>query len=291
MPGIPELFKYWWKQIAGVVILSVLAVGIITFLKPKEYLSISTAVPASSYSADRSSVFNENIQALYSTLGTADDLDRIVGTGELDTVYLAVADAIDLTGHYKTGQNNTARAKAATCLKGNTRVVKSGYGELKVKVWDKNTHMAAQLSNAVMEKLNNIHQAVQNETNVAALQNMKNARTRTSAELDSLVETIRYDSTNALIRSTIITEEMKRSRSIRRNSLYAQLEQYENLVNQYQLMVDSKNPVLVVVDKARAAGSPDRPKTMYIIFATAVLAFVFSLLLALVLHRSKNVAS
>jgi hypothetical protein len=291
MPGISELVKYWWKQIAGVVILSVLVVGIITFLKPKEYLSVSTAVPASSYSADRSSVFNENIQALYSTLGSADDLDRIVGTGELDTVYLAVADALNLADHYKIGPGNTAKANAATRLKVNTRVVKSAYGELKVKVWDKNTQMAAQLSNAVMEKLNSIHQSVQNENNIAALQNMKNARARISAELDTLVETIRYDSVNTLIRSTIITDEMKRSRSIRRNSLYTQLVEYERLISQYQLMADSKNPVLIVVDKARATDSPDRPKTMYIIFATAVLAFVFSLLLALALHRSKNAVS
>ena len=79
MPDIIDLIKNWWKQMFAVVILSLLAIGIITFLKPRQYLSVATAVPASSFAADKSKIFNENIQALYSTLGTADDLDMIVG--------------------------------------------------------------------------------------------------------------------------------------------------------------------------------------------------------------------
>ena len=80
----------------AVVLLSSLAVGIITFLKPQLYLSVATAVPASSFLSDKSKIFNDNIQELYSTLGTPDDLDMIVGTSTLDTVYLTVTDEFNL---------------------------------------------------------------------------------------------------------------------------------------------------------------------------------------------------
>src|SRR5690349_4517422 len=96
MPDITDLFKNWWKQILAVVVLSLIAVGLITFFKPRQYLSVATAVPASSYVSDKSKIFSENIQALYSALGEADDLDRVVGTAKLDTAYLAVTDEFNL---------------------------------------------------------------------------------------------------------------------------------------------------------------------------------------------------
>jgi hypothetical protein len=97
--------------------LSLLIVGIIVFLKPSQYLSIATAVPASSYSTDKSKIFNENIEALYSELGNPDDLDMIIGTAKLDTVYLAVTDQFNLFDHYKIpAKDETARHKAAKLL-------------------------------------------------------------------------------------------------------------------------------------------------------------------------------
>ena len=71
MPDITDLIKRWWKQMFAVCMLSLLAVGVITFLKPRQYLSVATAVPASSFASDKSKIFNENIQTLYSALGTA----------------------------------------------------------------------------------------------------------------------------------------------------------------------------------------------------------------------------
>ena len=118
MPDLFDLIAKWWKRMLAVMILSLLAVGIITFLKPRQYLSVTTAVPASSYASDKGKIFNENIQELYSTLGTTDDLDMILGTANLDTVYLFVADQFNLFDHYKMKeQGDAARTKAALCLK------------------------------------------------------------------------------------------------------------------------------------------------------------------------------
>ena len=173
MPDIPDLFKHWWKQMLAVIIASMLVAGTVSYLKPKKYLSVATAVPASSFAADRSKIFNENIQALYSALGTPDDLDMIVGTARLDTVYLAVTDQFNLFDHYKMQEKGeAARNKAASLLKKNTKVMKSEYGELKVKTWDTDKNLAPQLANAIMEKLKAIHQDLQNAGNLATLQGL-----------------------------------------------------------------------------------------------------------------------
>ena len=96
MPDIFYLVSKWWKQILSIVILSLAAVGTILYLQPVKYLSTTTALPASSYAADKASIFNNNIQQLYPAMGTPDDLDMIVGTAQLDTVYIAVAEEFDL---------------------------------------------------------------------------------------------------------------------------------------------------------------------------------------------------
>jgi hypothetical protein len=121
------LFK-WWKQTLLIVVLSFGAVILALYLRPAKYLSVATALPASSYAADKASIFNNNIQSLYPALGTAEDLDMIVGTAQLDTIYIAVAEDFNLPDHYKTEeQGRAAIIKAAYLLKSDTKVTRSDF--------------------------------------------------------------------------------------------------------------------------------------------------------------------
>lgn len=269
MPDLFDLISNWWKRILVVIILSLLAVGTITFLKPQQFLSVTTAVPASSFASDKAKVFSENIQALYSTLGTTDDLDMILGTANLDTVYLFVNDQFNLFDHYKMKEKGpAARTKAAYLLKKNTKVMKSEYGELKIKVWDTDKNLAPQLANAIMERLNTIHADLQSAGNEATLHGLKSGKKKIQMKLDSIPG-------NA--------ESMMESKRI----LYEQGMKYEKLISEYQMMVDSKPPVLIVVEEAKATSKPDRPKRIQILLATAVLSFLFALLAALISERRK----
>lgn len=290
MPDLFYLLSKWWKQMLSVVMLSLVAVSITLFLIPAQYLSVATSLPASSYSTDKAGIFNSNIQALYPAIGMPDDLDVVVGTAQLDTVYIAAAEQFDLVAHYKVNEHgDAAKQKAAWLLKKNTTVIKSDYNELKVKVWDRDKNLAPQLANAIMEKLNAIHQSLQNESNVTILNNLKASREKITFEADSLTNSLQYDSANSLLRSTIITAENIRARTMRRNIMLEQLVQYEKLISQYQLMVDSKTRVLIVVEKARVSSWPDKPKKLLLLTATFVLSLLFSLLLALLLEKRKAV--
>jgi uncharacterized protein involved in exopolysaccharide biosynthesis len=66
------------------------------------------------------------------------------------------------------------------------------------------------------------------------------------------------------------------------------LREYEKLAEQYQLMIDMSPSALVVVEKARPAAWPDKPKRTLILTATAALSFLFALLVALALERRKK---
>jgi len=259
MPDIINLIKKWWKQIIAVVFISMILAGAILFLKPNQYLSVATAVPASSFAADKSVFFNENIQSLYSTLGTPDDLDMILGTASLDTVYLAITDDFNLYDHYKIKETgNEARTKASVILKKNTRVIKSEYGNLKVKVWDTDKTLAPQLANSIMEKLQSIHQNLQSAGNEFRLKSLLAAKEKTQTGKDS---------------TGTVTDKLK---------------QYEKLIAEYQLMVDTKPLSLIIIEKAKVSGLPDKPKRIQLLTATAILSFLFALLIALLLERKNN---
>jgi len=262
MPDLIDLFTKWWKQIVALVVLSMLAVGIVVFLQPRQYLSVATAVPASSFAADKSKIFNDNIRELYSALGTPDDLDMILGTAHLDTVYLAVTDSFNLFDHYKLGEKGSAaRIRAAYELKENTKVFKSDYGELKVKVWDTDKELAPQLANAIMNQLQLMHQNLQAAGNVATLSALRKARVR---ELTK--EQMASDSAGAWVPAS---------------------QQYDQLINEYQVMVDTKPAVLIIVENAKVSEWPDKPKRVQVLAVTALVSLLFALLLALVLERRK----
>ncbi len=280
MPDIFYLIAKWWKQIVAIVFVSLGAVTIVLFTQKEYYLSVSTALPGNSLNADKSRIFSDNIQSLYPSIGTPDELDKIVGTAQLDTVYLAIAGEFDLGTHYAIKELSSARiTKAAALLKKNTSVMKSDYGELKVKVWDTDKMMAASLSNSIMSTLEKIHRNIQNESNLIALQTLRAGQQKIQLRIDSIP---------VFLRNADITEATSQQMSQRQKVLIEQVQQYEKLIGEYQLIADSNPAVLIVVEKARSATWPDKPRRMQILIATAFLSLVFALLLVLLLERRKN---
>src|ERR1044071_5677577 len=187
MPDIFYLISRWWKQMLIVIIIALVTVGAIVFFLPTQYLSVATALPANPALADKSSVFSENIQIPSPSLGTEEELDVIVGTGQLDTIYIAVAIQYNLWDHYKTEEKGDAAiSKAAYLLRKNSTISKSGYGELKVRVWDTDKNLAPQLANALMDQLNKIHQLLQNLNNKIMLSGLRVKTDSTGIIYDTL---------------------------------------------------------------------------------------------------------
>ena len=254
----------------------------IVFLVPKRYLSVATALPASSYATDKTSVFSQNLQNLYSTIGLPDDLDKIIGTAHLDTAYRSVVAQLDITDHFglsKTDAN--AVSKAASVLQKHTRVIKSDYGELKVKVWDVDRDLAANLANAIMEKLQQMHQDIQTVNNSTLLSKINEECLKKKIEYGKLTDSIQHVSNASL--ADLLT--------VQKSSLLQQIREYENLASQYKLMIEAKPQVLIIIEKATPAVAPDQPKPLQAITAAVILSFLFGILTALILDRRKSVVA
>lgn len=276
MPDILDLTVKWGKQILVAILLPTALVVVAVFLQPGKYLGLSTALPANSAAADRASVFSTNIRDLHSPLGSPDDIDKIIGTAQQDTVYLAVSDQFNLANHYKLkGSIETMRIKSANILKKNSKVTKSEFGELVVKAWDTERQLAPQLANAIMEKLAQMHQDILSESNKVIVKSLKLGQQKLQASIDS----IKLLTTLA---DSMIPDTSKLS------VLKDQVQEYAKLATEYQLMIDSNPAALVIVEKARLSERPDKPRRLLIISATLVLSIFFAFLLAAILDRTKH---
>ncbi len=271
MPDLISIIEKWWKLIAGLTIVNSILAFILLLCMPKEYLSIVTALPASSVAVDKASIFNTHVQELYSSLGNPDDLEKIIGTANLDTLYIALAKELNLSKGFKN------ELDAALDLKKNTKVIRSEYGELKIKVWNEDAKLAAALANGLLQKLQHLHQSLQNQSNALTLQKLQ----ETYAAMQN-----NYMAGADSIGNINLEKEMVLS--IKNISVEEQLNQYEKLIAEYQLVLNTNPPAVIVVENARASVKPDKPKIWQTLLLTAFVSVVFGLLLAFFLQGRRG---
>lgn len=283
MPDLLDVFAKRWKLIVLLTFCATLIALIFAFISPKQYLSVATALPANSVTADKARIFNQNIEALYSDLGSPDELDRFEGTAALDTIFIATSKELNLPEHYSMNTINEKTFKAALELKRNTKISRSSYGELQVKVWDRDRNMAAQMANYLMQKLQELHQHLQNESNVLTLEKIKQEYALKQNKFLQLSDSMENEGSNTSTNSTARNEIIKTKLS----ALTNQLQQYENLIGQYQLAVNTNAPVLLIVENARPSLWPDKPKILQTVLFVFFGALIFSFLLVLFTESRK----
>jgi hypothetical protein len=269
MPDIVSVIGHRWKLITVLTAIATVVAFLASLLSPKQYLGSVTAIPANPVYSDKARIFNPNIEALYAELGTLDDLDRLEGTAKLDTIYLAAANEFNLAVHYgiDTTQGD-APDKAALRLKKNTSVNRTGYGELKIKVWDKDNQMAADLANAMLRVINSIYRQIQTENMRTILQRLKEESSRQlqnsgDNSSDSVVKA-GQDPAGALQEKTVANRML----------------QYQQLIAEYELALKTTPNALLVVEGARPSPWVDKPKTAQIVLFAFLGSLLFSVLLA-----------
>jgi hypothetical protein len=270
MPDFLTVLSRWWKMIIGITAAVAIITAIIVSLKDKEYVGVVTALPANSIASDKAHIFGNNIQQLYPTIGLPEELDPILGTANLDTLYIALAEAHNLGAHYKMNVNDgNVRYHAGTKLRANARVVRSEYGGLKIHVWDKDPQLAATLANDFFARLNALHQHLQNQSNAVTLRRLEETYAKASGSA--------YDTA-----ATIPVNDGGNNAEARRLS---------QLISEYRLQLATNPPVLLQVEGARVPLFPDRPKPLPVFLLAVFLAFIFSLLLAVFMEsrRPRNI--
>jgi len=277
MPDLFFVFEKRWKFIITLTILAALVSFIVCLVVPKQFLSVATALPSNSVVADKARLFNSNIEQLYSELGSPDELDRIVGTAKLDTIYISAVNQLRLIDHYGFEPSSEGLYDAVRILKKNSRINTSAYGELKVKVWDVNRERSAEIANTLMQNIQELHGRLHNEANASILYSLKQDYQQKLQDFRQTSDTIKNLSGSD---AEIWT--------VRKEGLMEQLQQYQTMISQFQLAVNSPHKVLMVVENARPSFRYDKPNTATTVLLCAFATFVFAFLMSLIFEGRKS---
>ena len=274
MPDLIFIFSKRWKFILGFTLMAVIIALIASLLSSKKYLSTATALPANSLLADKARIGNQNIEALYSELGLPDELDKLEGTATLDTIYIATAAKFNLAGHYNIRSSEEASSKAVLKLRKNSHIARSGYGELKIKVWDEDRQMAADIANNLMHEMQQLHQNLQMQNAKLALQKIKD-------QVKQKQDQFHFNSQNDTIASDPSMTKLEQQLSI------DELKHYKQLIAEYEMALAANPQALLIVEPARASVWADKPKTLQIVLLTLAASFATTLLMAVSFEKRK----
>lgn len=279
MADTAAVIQHNWRRILLFTVLSAAVATITVFIMPKQYRSTARLVAANPQLADKSRLFNENIQGLYSYFGSGDDLDRIMGIADLDTTYKQLVDEYQLIAHFALDNDSLPqlRRKAVLKLRKDLSFQRTEEGQLKISCWTKDRQLSASLINTLVaiveKKLESIWQY-----------NYQASVTKLNASVAAAEEQYRQlsDSLQTLSapKAILVQKHME--------TILEQLAQYRKTADAFKLMDETAPKALYVLEEAVPAAKAERPDKPAIIIAAAIAGFIFSILLLLVGNHKRS---
>lgn len=281
LTDIIQLIRRWLKTIVLFVVLATGLTAGLSFLLPKTYKATVTMVPANPAMTDKAYIFNQNIKDLYSDLGGGNDLERLYATSGLDTFYAQIVDSFQLVDYYKikTSPASKARFFAVERIHKLTRVSKSESGSLQIEVWDKDAVRASNMANAMVVLIQRMNNDVLHRINRLMYGKLKEAYTLTEKNYLQL-----RDSLSGAAPGSAKAELLEGRKKV----AVDQLQEYQKLVSQFEFILNSNPPSLIVIENATPPQMPDKPRKTQITIYAFLLSSLFAVLMALVLERLRR---
>jgi len=269
------------KPIISFVVVAVIAATITVFLLPKYYRSVAIVVAANPALADKARLFNPNIEGLYSNYGSSDDLDRLYGIANLDTVYKQLVDEFKLIDYYKLKGNDMAllRRKAVLELREDLTLQKTELYQIKVFVYSKDRYLSATMANRMVAIVQSMAQQVwlSGYKNTYAV--LQQAISQFQKDYTAITDSVNMPATTAAQKSIFIN---------RQNRLLQQLNEYEKAAEECTIAINNNPPALIVLEQAYPSAKADRPKKLVVIAWAFVLSIIFACMAALLYDRNRT---
>jgi LPS O-antigen subunit length determinant protein (WzzB/FepE family) len=277
---IAGLLQKRWKAIGLFVSVTIIIATITVFLVPQYFRSTVTVVPANSVLADKARLFNNNIQNLYSYFGSGDDLDRISGIANMDTVYKTLVDEFSLVNYYKLDDDSMPllRRKAVLYLRKDLSYQKTEEGQLKIIAWTKDRALSAAIANRAVALIQDIGGDVWRKNYNASLEKIDMAAGFMEQEYRQLSDSL--SSMDGSSQQLAIT---------RQQSLLEQIKQYRKTADEFKLAAATPPAVLYVMEPASPAAKAERPDKTNIVLAAMIAGFIFGCLLVIIYDRNQLV--
>jgi capsular polysaccharide biosynthesis protein len=261
-PVIQLISQYKTKLLILVGSVSLFAL-LVSLLLPDEYMSQASILPANSKMMDKQRLFSENIQELYSAYGNSEDLDRLFATMRSKEVLNVVADSFRLINHYKLDDVKNGRTKAYKKFWKNIELAKTEYGEIRIRVWDKDSLLSARIANAIVS--------------------------RTREVSDKMFTGFYEQSISRMMKELSVKSELVKTvtDSLQKRELNEELAIIRNRMTEYRVTQLNPPPSLFILEKAEPSPIPDKPKILLNVVVSFIMASFCSLLWLAFLYARK----
>ncbi|NDC77534.1 MAG: hypothetical protein EBZ67_06650 [Chitinophagia bacterium] len=252
------------RFLTAFVALPTLAALVTSLLIPREYLSKASVLPANSRFSDKSRYTAEEITELYSVFSSGDDLDRLYATARSWPVMTRIIDSFGLVQHYRIKKDDErGRENALRMFRKNCGIFKTEYGEMHIKVWDRDRKLAADIANAMVAQTEKAHQDMYRDYYATSLRKLELAYAQLQA---SEAGVSGPDSAGA-----------------RRDPPAHQLDYYRRAMTDLRMALLNPPPALVVLEKAIPSVKADRPNIVVNVVATFLISLFTGLAIVLLL--------
>lgn len=267
-----DLIRKRWKQSLIIVLLSTMATGLILFLEKPYFKSTAAFTAANPNLGDRSNIYRTEFWEQYYYYGAESDNERLMALAKSEEMDRFIVDSFNLVKHYKiTAEGERALFLANREYKENIHIHKNEFGHITINVWDTDKQLAAAIANAIMKRVNDKSVAAINEMKEAIFQKLNNDYL---AQKDTLVQIEKrlQENTDALLPA-------------RKTEIINRINEKEKLIQQYTTSINTVG-ALFVIEEALPALRKDKPEILAAMLFAAVISFVFSVLLLLVMDFS-----
>ncbi|HLO82324.1 MAG TPA: Wzz/FepE/Etk N-terminal domain-containing protein [Chitinophagaceae bacterium] len=256
---LKDIIEKKWSILLFTGIATLLAL-VVSLVLPDEYVSQASLLPANSKLMDKQRLYENNIQELYSAYGNAEDLDRLFATMHSGAVIHHVADSLKLVEHYGYSSKKNAKSLAQKKLEKNIKLMRTEYGELRLRVWDEDAAMAEKIANALIN--------------------------RTQDVFDQMFRSFYERSLGALKGELLVRRNHADSVQVAGGRL--QLAEIEKKIAEYEITGLNPPAAFFVMEQPSLSLIPDRPKIVLNVLIT-FLASLFTILAWIAAKRNMNV--
>lgn len=276
MPHTIQVLQKHTRFILLFTLFAMLVAFVTVLLVPKYFRSGARIIAANPQLTDKSRLFNENIQGLYSYFGSGDDLDRIIGVADMDTTYYQLVDQFNLIDYY--GLDNDSmpllRRKAILKLKKDISFQRTEQGQMRVLCWTKDKKLSADIVNAMIA-------IVQQKLASIWLSNYQTATDQLNASI--IHHEQQYASLNDSISKASHAQQILLQKHM--ETLLEELSRYRKTAASFQLMGETVPPALYILEPAVPSAKAERPDKLNTVLISGLAGFLFSILFLLLKDR------
>ncbi|TAH06914.1 MAG: hypothetical protein EAZ13_07825 [Sphingobacteriia bacterium] len=275
---IVAVLRSKWIFLLSFTIAAAVVANIIFLFTTPQYESQTTVIPGNTELADKARFFNPGIKDLYSYFGSGDDLDRLMAIAEMDTTLKQIVQEFKLNDYYHNNEKNytLAISKAVISLRKNLQFIKTPNDQLLIRYRNSNPITAANICNSIAHNIEKSLQFLWQEN-----------YSTTIVKLDSSILQLKKIYTTTSLNQAA-NEAEKILFAAEANNLLEQIKQYQKNSNEYKLALQTPPNAVLIMEKATPAQQVCWPNIPLGTAVAAILGLLFSSILVLTIHRSKE---